>query len=637
MLARYNNEISANCDIKIEKYINGKMASNKGTVPSGSTLRIELSLSRRLGDGGAVLRIQRDGEGEWDIPFGFLRSERGTDVYSVEICPTKGLYFWEILLIRGNETLFINSVNQVDFELLPYSKSRFRLLAYDEAKRKPEWMYGRTIYQIFPDRFAKGSVETPVREDAEMSESWDSPITQYAKNPGDHLENNLFFGGSLWGIIEKLDYLESLGVGVIYLNPIFESYSNHKYDTGDYETVDAMFGGNEALECLIKEAEKRDIKIILDGVFNHTGSDSKYFNAKNRYDTVGACNSRGSRYYSWYNFTNYPYDYESWWGIKILPRLRHHNENCRRYFTGRDGIGERYIKLRGGGWRLAVADELSDDCLDEFRDAVKGASNGDAVIIGEVWENAVDKIAYGKRRRYFADSQLDSVMNYPLRNAILDFCSYGDARALYDTLTEIYASYPEHNANCLMNILGTHDTERIITRLASNLGESACIDIMSNTDKASLVLSESAYEKAKKILKIASAIQFTAYGLPSIYYGDEVGLDGATDPFCRKTFPWGREDGELLFHYRRLGEIRKTEKTLARGDFCAFMIGDSSLGFERKLDGETLITLASREKEPITVELDGEYTDLMDGKVYKNRLKLLPETAMVLRNVVAKR
>ena len=636
MLARYNNEISANCDIKIEKYINGKIASNKGCVPSGSTLRIELSLSRRLGDGGAVLRIARDGEGERDIPFGFLSSERGRDTYFIEICPTKGLYYWEILLLRGNETLFVNSVNQVDFELLPYSKSRFRLLAYDEAKRKPEWMYGNTMYQIFPDRFAKGSVPTPVRADAEMSPSWESPITQYAKNPGDHLENNLFFGGTLWGVIEKLDYIESLGVGVIYLNPIFEAYSNHKYDTGDYETVDAMFGGNEALECLIKEADKRGIKLILDGVFNHTGSDSKYFNAKNRYDTVGATNARGSRYYSWYNFTNYPYDYESWWGIKILPRLRHHNENCRRYFTGSDGIGEKYIKMGVGGWRLDVADELSDDFLDEFRDAVKGASGGQAVIIGEVWENAVDKVAYGSRRRYFADGQLDSVMNYPLRNAIIDFCSFGDARGLYNTLTELYASYPEHNAHCLMNILGTHDTERIITRLASNLGECACIDMMSNTDKASLTLSESAYARAREILKIALTVQFTAYGVPSIYYGDEVGLDGATDPFCRKTYPWGREDEELLAHYRRLGKIRKTEKALAQGDFHAFMIGECSLGFERSLDGETLLTLASREKEPVTVKLCGEYTDLMSGKSYKNSLVLAPDTAMVLRKEVAK-
>lgn len=636
MLARYNNEISANCGIEIKKYINGKPIGKKGTVPSGETLTIELSLSRRLGDGGIVLRIQRDGEREWDIPFTFVKSEPGIDTYQVDICPIKGLYFWEILILRGFDTLFVSSINNEDFEILSHSGRKFRLFVYDERKR-PEWIYGKTIYQIFPDRFNKGSVETPVRFDAQMSESWDSPITQYAKKPGDHLENNLFFGGTLWGIIEKLDYLEALGVGAIYLNPIFEAYSNHKYDTGDYERVDAMFGGDEALECLIKEADKRGIKLILDGVFNHTGSDSRYFNAKGRYATVGACNSRGSQYYSWYNFTNYPYDYESWWGIKILPRLRHHNEACRRYFTGHGGIGEKYIKMGIGGWRLDVADELSDEFLDEFRDSVKRASGGDAVIIGEVWENAVDKIAYGKRRRYFADGQLDGVMNYPLRNAIIDFCAYGNVRGLYDTLTEIYSTYPEPNAHALMNLLGTHDTERIITRLASELGECPKMYEMNSTEKAELTLSKKAYERAKSMLKIASVIQFTAYGVPSVYYGDEVGLDGATDPFCRKTYPWGREDKDLLSHYKTLGRIRKEERALAKGRFDAFVIGDRSLGFTRKGDdGEMLITLVSREEKPVSVRLSGEFSDLISGTVYKNTVKLLPDTAMILKKTARK-
>ena len=631
MLARFNDAISENADVKIEKYIDGKPAFRKGAVKSGSALRIELSLSRRLGDGGAVLRIARDGEEDRDLPFSFIDSEGGVDRYLVELCPVKGLYYWEILILRGRETLFTSSINQVDFELLDHSESRFRLLAYDESSKKPEWMYGRTMYQIFPDRFARGSVKTPVRDDALMSESFDAPITQYAKNVGDHLENNLFFGGSLWGIAEKLDYIESLGVGVIYLNPIFEAYSNHKYDTGDYEKVDAMLGGDEALRNLIAEAHKRGIRIVLDGVFNHTGSDSKYFNAKGKYDTVGAYNSPASRYFSWYNFTDYPDGYESWWGIRIHPRLCHYNESCRRYFTGKDGIGERYIKMGADGWRLDVADELSDEFLDEFRDAVKGASDGEAVIIGEVWENAADKISYGKRRKYFADGQLDSVMNYPLRNAIIGFVSFGDARWLYDTLTELYASYPEHNVHCLMNILGTHDTERIITRLASDLGECEPLDALTNDEKAALVLSDVAYERAKKMLKLASTIQFTVYGVPSIYYGDEAGLDGAHDPFCRRTYPWGKEDGELLSHYRRLGEIRKSEKTLACGDFRAFTIGESSLGFVRECDGERLLVLASREEKPIEFSLDGEYVELMSGRLCKSSVILMPDTAMILK------
>ena len=631
MLARYNDDISSNGYIKIEKYIDGKPVLRKGTVKSGSTLLIELSLSRKIGDGGAVLRICKDGEAERDIPFRFGGTANGIDRYSVEICPTKGLYFWEILLLRGSETLFVSSINNEDFELCQYSKNRFRLLAYDGDRKVPEWFWGSTIYQIFPDRFSKGSVSVPVREDAVMSDDWSGSITQYSDIPGGHVENNLFFGGTLWGVIEKLDYLKSLGVSVIYLNPIFEAYSNHKYDTGDYEKVDPMFGGDEALRALIAEADKRDIKLILDGVFNHTGSDSRYFNAKERYSALGAYNSKASPYFGWYNFTDHPSDYESWWGIKILPRLMHSNENCRRYFTGNNGIGERYVKMGIGGWRLDVADELSDSFLDEFSNAVKGSSDSEAVIIGEVWENAVDKVAYGNRRRYFTDGQLDSVMNYPLRNAIIEFCTSGNARWLYDTLTELYSSYPENSCNSLMNILGTHDTERILTRLASNLGECDNIDEMTNTQKAELRLSKKAYNRAKRMLRLASTLQFTVYGVPSVYYGDEVGLDGATDPFCRKTFPWGREDGDLLAHYKKLGEMRKRERVFADGDFCAFLAGDRSIGYRRHSRGDTVLVLASREREKITYTLDGEYKELLSGKNYKNKIELLPDTAVVLK------
>ena len=227
-------------------------------------------------------------------------------------------------------------------------------------------------------------------------------------------------------------------------------------------------------------------------------------------------------------------------------------------------------------------------------------------------------------------------MNYPLRNAIIGFCSWGDARGLYDTLTEIYSTYPEPNAHALMNILGTHDTERIITRLASNLGECESIDGMSNTDKANLALSDKAYARAREILKLASVIQFTAYGVPSVYYGDEAGLDGATDPFCRKTYPWGREDAELIAHYRRLGEIRRSEAVLARGSFDGFLISERAMGFAREWDGERIVTLASRESEPVSVKLGGEYVDLISGKSYKNTVRLAPDTAMILKRTSKK-
>jgi glycosidase len=227
-------------------------------------------------------------------------------------------------------------------------------------------------------------------------------------------------------------------------------------------------------------------------------------------------------------------------------------------------------------------------------------------------------------------------MNYPLRNAIIGFSSYGDARGLYDTLTEIYSTYPDHNAHALMNILGTHDTERIITRLASNLGECPNIDEMCNTDKANLTLSDRAYARAVEILKIASVIQFTAYGVPSIYYGDEAGLDGATDPFCRKTYPWGREDDGLVSHYKKLGEIRRNEKALARGSFDSFMISDRALGMIRECDGERLVTLVSRDEKTLEVNLGGEWIDLVSGKKHRGNVRLAPDTAMILKKTAKK-
>ena len=631
MLARYSDEISGGCRFEIRKYIDGRPAKGRGTVPVGSKLLIEVMISRRLGDGGIVLRLQPDGEDERDISLDFASTEGGIDIYRVELTPEKGLYYWELLILRGYETLFVSSVNNEDFELTKQSGSRFRLLCYEPLSEKNAWFCGSTMYQIFPDRFYKGSVSVPVREDAILNEDWESGVPQYAEKPGGDVKNNMFFGGTLWGIAEKLDFIKSLGVSVIYLNPIFEAYSNHKYDTADYERVDPMFGGDEALKNLISEAEKRGMRLILDGVFNHTGSDSKYFNKEEKYPTVGAYNSKKSPYYSWYNFKKHPDEYESWWGIKILPRLDHSAKSCMKYFTGKDGIGEKYINMGIGGWRLDVADELSDDFLYSFSDRVRKSSDNEAIIIGEVWENAVDKIAYGSRRRYFTDGQLDSVMNYPFRTAIIDFCQWGDAEALYNTLTELYSSYPPRVCNRLMNIVGTHDTERIITRLGINAGGCPDVEGMLNAERSKFRLPKKNYVKARQLLKLTSTIQYTVYGVPSLYSGDEAGLEGYTDPFCRMPYPWGREDGELMKHYTKLGQIRQNEKVLAEGEFSAFVPAEGVIGYFRDGGGERLLVLASRNEQTVTLELDGEYKDLMNGRICRGSVELKPDTAIVMK------
>ena len=524
-------------------------------------------------------------------------------------------------------------MNNEDLELTPKSGRRFRFLCYEPVEAHNDWFCGETMYQIFPDRFYKGSVSVPVREDAVLDEDWDGGVPQYAHVPGGHVENNVFFGGTLWGVAEKLPYLRSLGVGVIYLNPIFEAYSNHRYDTADYESVDPMLGGEEALEHLLTEAEGQGVRIILDGVFNHTGSDSKYFNKNGRYGTLGAYTSTRSPYYGWYRFGAHPDEYESWWGIKILPRLDHRSSECMAYFTGEGGIAERYIRQGVSGWRLDVVDELSDEFLDRFAARVRGASRGRALIIGEVWENAVDKMAYGKRRRYFTDGQLDSVMNYPFRAAVIDFCRSGDPTGLYNTLVELYSSYPPKVCHRLMNILGTHDTERIITRLGVDAGGGEDPAFMTNSQRASFRLSKEIYEKAKKLLKLASVLQYTVYGVPSLYSGDEAGLEGYTDPFCRMPYPWGREDGELTEHYRRLGRMRREENVLAEGGFRAFLPVHGVIGYFREDGEDRLLTLASRRQDDVEIALDGDYADLLNGGVFCGRVTLKPDTAVALKRI----
>jgi glycosidase len=501
------------------------------------------------------------------------------------------------------------------------------MLIYRRGMRTPEWFHGRTMYQIFVDRFNIGTRQTEPRADVIMNGDWYGGVPQYAEIQGEDVANNMFFGGTLWGVVEKLDYLKDMGVGVIYLNPIFRAYSNHKYDTGDYLEVDSMFGGNEALDALIEKADELDIKIILDGVFNHTGDNSRYFDKYGEYGEVGAYSNPESHYREWFRFGQSRDEYQSWWGIKILPRLNHENENCRRFFTSKDGVGAEYIKKGVAGWRLDVADELSDEFLDEFAHSVKGASGDEAVIIGEVWENAATKVAYGKRRRYLRGGQLDSVMNYPLRKGILSFVIKKDAQAFADVLKSIYSLYPKSVCDSLMNILGTHDTERVLTVLGK---QSAEVTVATGSELAAKRLDPDQRERAIRALKLAATLQFTVYGVPSIYYGDEAGMEGYRDPFCRLPYPWGREERELLEYYRALGRLREDNRdVLGEGDFSVVHAKSGLIVYRRESESGEICVVANAGGRAAVYELEGEWLDLMGGELYSG--KIAPQSAKILR------
>ena len=604
MLINKHTELEDAVSVRIEKRSGKRILDRIGAYARGEVVSYRVTVSRRMGVSAVVMRIAPDGEESFDLPFAYAERRGDDDVYELELDTARlcasaasGLFFYEYIFLRGFDTLFSSTENNVDFTLGEETDSKFRLLVYSDDYSVPSWFAGGTMYHVFLDRFFRGEGEATLRAGASLDPDWEGGVPQYAAKPGMPVKNNVYFGGNLWGVIEKLDYLQSLGVTVLYLSPIFSAATNHRYDTVSYEEIDSLLGGRAAFDSLVSAAHARGIRIILDGVFNHTGDDSVYFNRLGNYDSVGAYQSKDSPYAEWYNFRHFPDDYEAWWDIEIMPRLQHKNEACRRYFTGKGGIATRWIDAGIDGWRLDVADELCDEFLDEFREAVKSASHGEGIIIGEVWENAVDKISYGKRREYFRGGQLDSVMNYPFRNATLALLLDGDANTFYDILTELWGTYPTFVCHALMNLLGTHDTERFLTRL----GGEPLADESDNALAAKTRLSRRARSRALRLMRIASVLQYTVFGVPSLYYGDEAGLEGHHDPFCRMPYPWGRENKSLLAHYRRLGRMRREHPALRDGDFRFLSHDAHSVVYLRECENDRVMVAVNMGDAPLTL------------------------------------
>ena len=623
MLIRLSDQLTAGKNITIQKYNeSGIDVSLQGAFSIESCITWKIVPHRTYGVQGIAMRIAKDGEGPRDIPF--IWQEDGSFSLSLsmqELCENVDncLFYYRLVLLCGTDVLYMNPFDNVHFHISANAEKAYRLLVYSADFTTPSWFYGGVMYHIFVDRFCKSGKVAQQRKDALYAPDWNGPITQYGAYPGVHVQNNEFFGGDLWGIIEKLPYLHGLGVTVLYLSPIFEAYSNHKYDTGDYHTVDAQFGGREALDALIRQAKKYGIRIILDGVFNHTGDDSLYFDRYGNYEGIGAFGNPASPYRGWYYFGETDTEYDCWWGIKILPKLNHNTSACRDFFTGKDGVGAQYVSAGIGGWRLDVADELSDAFLDTFRRSVKKA-NADAIIIGEVWENAADKIAYGKRRRYLRGAQLDSVMNYPFRQGVLAFILEGSGTVLAEILTEIYSSYPKYVCDCLMNILGTHDTERILSVLGDNAGLS-----QDNTLLATYKMESGARQRGMRLLRLASIIQYTVYGIPSVFYGDEAGIEGGHDPFCRRPYPWGREEKELQEHYRLLGSIRR-HPVFSTGDFQILEGSRDYICYTRSLKEARIYVAVNLSNTPRTLSVRGR--ELLTGEVFAGEVP--PESGVIL-------
>lgn len=518
---------------------------------------------------------------------------------------TAGLYFYHFELETPWGNSLVKNVGNGEGDLNAEG-TEFQQTVYEKDFKTPDFLKGGLIYQIFPDRFYNSKTPKKNVPEGRVMRKWgEEPYWHESQMNG--IWNNDYFGGDLKGVEEKLEYLSGLGVSCIYLNPIFEAHSNHRYDTADYEKIDSLLGDESDLESLCKKAHGLGISVILDGVFSHTGCDSKYFNMYNRYNTVGAYNSKSSPYFSWYKFTDYPNGYKSWWGIKLLPEVSEEDEGYREYICGKNGILRRWLRLGISGWRLDVADELPDVFLDDLRKAVK-EENENAVIIGEVWEDATNKFAYGERRRYLLGEQLDSVMNYPFADAILNYVKFGNAQAFMSGIMSIVENYPPCVVNVLMNHIGTHDTERAITRLA---GESA-----EGKDRAwqhsHNQLSDYDYLKGISMMKLASLIQYTLPGVPSLYYGDEAGMQGMKDPFNRACFPWDNINKELYKWYKRLGEIRRGCKAFKEGSFEPLYAADGAIAYVRRSEENSVLTAVNNSNSelqiPVGEEWDNSYS-----------------------------
>lgn len=546
-------------------------------------------------------------DGKERIPLSMHRTENGFAV-TLRFFQT-GLYFYYFRI--GDEYFGCGSLRDGTF--MPQANlTSWQITVYDEQYHTPDWMKGGVMYQIFPDRFCK-SGDLPIGKGKILRSDWGG-LPSFRPNEYGKVLNNDFFGGNLNGITEKLDYLASLGVTVLYCNPIFEAYSNHRYDTGDYMKIDPLLGTEQDLDRLVSEAKKRGIRIVLDAVLNHTGSDSRYFNKYGHYDSVGAYQSKDSPYSDWYHFRSFPDSYDSWWGIDTLPAVNEQSPSYQEFVFGENGVLRHWLAHGIGGYRLDVADELPDFFLEKLRATVK---NGDseAVIIGEVWEDASNKIAYNQRRKYLQGKELDSVMNYPLKDAIIGFVQSGKTAQLRETLYMLIDNYPKDTLDCLMNILGTHDTPRILTVFGGK-------NCSSKDEMAITSMTQSERETAKQKVKMAAVLQFTLPGIPCIYYGDENAMEGYLDPFCRRCFDWLHTDEDLLGFYRQLGALRQNFHAAFRdGEYDEVFADSGCLVYKRGSADQTVYIWVNNSSNEYSIYVRGTFYEHLSGKIFSDRLE----------------
>ncbi len=572
-----------------------------GAVPSGTRVRFRLRPPRGQGYSRGLLtaRFEQREQESVTVPLPWSGWEGARDCFegTLPVGNYVGLVWYSFRL---------ESLDGRSLEL-----GEYQLTVYDAAEEVPAWFGEGVTYQIFPDRFRRTVMPDPAGMVGGrwVHPGWDeSP--EYRPDGRGEIRNRDFFGGSLAGVREKLPYLKGLGVETIYFNPIFEAAENHRYGTGDYEKIDPMLGTNGEFSALCHEAHRLGMHVLLDGVFNHTGFVSRYFNGDGSYPDTGAHQSQDSPYYPWFRFQHWPDQYDSWWGVYSLPAVNESQPGYLDYIIrGEDSIVRRWLRAGADGWRLDVADELPDSFIHALHAAVR-AEKPWAVVIGEVWEDGSTKIAYGARRHHIWGGHCDGLMNYPFRSGLLAYLLGGDAGRFQEDMETLRENYPPFAWHSAMNFLGTHDTPRILTLLGVG---SDCREHTRDW-RADFRMSPEQRTLGLARLRLGTLVLFAFPGSPTIYYGDEAGMEGFEDPFNRRTYPWDHGDPDLADWYAALGRARRELSPLRRGDIRWLRAQGRVLAFARVLGGEWAAAAVNAGERTEAVCLPWAARDWMTGE-----------------------
>jgi len=563
-----------------------------GAVESGTVVRFTLRPLRTRGfvRGRLTARWEFDGDRVTETPMPWTGLEGDRDLFSagLDTGGYTGLIWYSLRLERWD-----GSAEEA---------GPFQLTVYEPGETVPTWFGEGVSYQIFPDRFCRLSVPDPAGMVGGrwVHQDWEEE-PEYRPDHRGEVRNRDFFGGSLAGVMEKLPYLKGLGVETIYFCPIFEAAENHRYGAADYERIDPMLGSNEDFSALCRRAHQLGMRVMLDGVFNHTGFVSRYFNGDGFYPAPGACQSEDSPYRDWFYFQHWPDLYAAWWGIYSMPTTNKENPAWLDYITGENGIIRSWLRAGADGWRLDVADELPDRVVHAIHAAAR-AEKPDAVVIGEVWEDASHKIAYDVRRRHVLGGHCDGVMNYPLRAALVDFLLGGDGERFREAMETQRQNYPRWAFYSGMNFLGTHDTLRILTLLGVGSDKKE----ESKDWRCAYRMTPEERRRGMERLRLGALLLYAFPGSPTLYYGDEAGMEGFEDPFNRRTFPWGREDRDLTAWFAALGRARNTLEPLRRGEFEWLACRGRTVAFLRTLGREQIAAAVNAGEERARLMLPGE-------------------------------